>query len=170
MKKRIDFDSIENQNIKSDLVNKEVYCNVGTMVEYILSKGWEDSEAPFSYEELNTYRYTYNGVHASFHQVTEDEVDNIVDELREQLEKRISKKKREEIEEEIDEIERLESEPVDIFEWWAVSSWLAEKLEAKGEIIIDSGCTNVWGRRTSGQAISLDWVISDICNDLGWLK
>lgn len=54
-----------------------------------------------------------------------------------------------------------EPEPQEIFEWWAVSPWLFEKLREEGEPVIDT-FPHLWGRTTSGQAIALDGVITRI--------
>lgn len=57
----------------------------------------------------------------------------------------------------------------DVFEHWAVSSWLAEKLEAKGEKVDrDFAGLNVWARTTTGQAISIDAVIEAITKETGY--
>lgn len=61
----------------------------------------------------------------------------------------------------------------EIFEYWAISEWLADKLEAKGEAIArDLAGLTVWGRTTTGQAIFLDPVIAEIyaeaTNPKGW--
>ena len=63
------------------------------------------------------------------------------------------------------------TEPIEALEHWVVSDWLADKLEAYGELITKDflGLT-IWGRTCSGQAIMLDYVISQICNDLDMLK
>ena len=50
----------------------------------------------------------------------------------------------------------------EIYEYWIVSDWLAEKLRARGEFVGDLCDLNVWGRTTSGQAILLDYVINQI--------
>lgn len=74
----------------------------------------------------------------------------------------------EDIKNEVSEIEDLDGEYIEVYEWWMVSSWLAGKLEEKGEIVIGDEC--IWGRRTTGQAILLDYIISEICNDMELLK
>ena len=56
---------------------------------------------------------------------------------------------------------------VEIFEWWAVSDWLAAKLIEVGECVIEGN--SIWGRSTTGQAILLDGVITRICADMGIL-
>lgn len=52
---------------------------------------------------------------------------------------------------------------IEIFEWWAVSRGLAQALADKGEVVLAG---EVWGRQTTGQAISIDWVIEDIVTDI----
>jgi len=52
----------------------------------------------------------------------------------------------------------------DVLEWWLVTSHMARWLRAENEVVIeDLGC-QWWGRTTSGQAIFMDGVISDIVN------
>lgn len=57
----------------------------------------------------------------------------------------------------------------DVFEHWAVSSWLADKLEAKGEKVDrDFAGLIAWARTTTGQAISIDSVIEAITKETGY--
>jgi len=52
------------------------------------------------------------------------------------------------------------------YEFYVVSDYLARKLQERGEMIsFDIMGFTVWGRCTSGQAILLDSVISEICYD-----
>lgn len=49
------------------------------------------------------------------------------------------------------------------YEHWIVSDWLADKLGAKGEMIVrDFLGLTIWGRATTGQAIAIDRVIREI--------
>lgn len=57
-------------------------------------------------------------------------------------------------------------EYIDVYEHWAVTSWFADKLRAKGEIVGDFGNLTVWGRTCTGQAISMDWVVQEIHKEL----
>jgi hypothetical protein len=50
----------------------------------------------------------------------------------------------------------------EIFEHWAVSSWLAERLREQGEKVGTLDNFTVWCRTTTGQAISVDGVIETI--------
>ena len=59
--------------------------------------------------------------------------------------------------------EPLESEGAEVYEWWIVSDWLYRRLKEQGEVVCDDfhGLT-IWGRQTTGQAIYMDYVISQI--------
>jgi hypothetical protein len=55
----------------------------------------------------------------------------------------------------------------EVFEHWIVSDWLADKLEARGEKVDrDFAGMTIWARTTTGQAISMDYVIEQIVADL----
>ena len=63
----------------------------------------------------------------------------------------------------------IEPHECEVFEHWSVSSWLAEKLIAKGERVdTDFAGLNVWARTTTGQAISADSVIETITAETGY--
>lgn len=62
---------------------------------------------------------------------------------------------------------RLDPYQLEIYEHWFVSHWLGHKLADKGEKVdFDFANAIVWGRRTTGQAISIDHVICEIYDDL----
>ncbi len=54
------------------------------------------------------------------------------------------------------------AEPAEPLEWWAVSSWFADKLRAEGECILDNDYGTWWGRTFSGESVVLDGVIQRI--------
>lgn len=63
----------------------------------------------------------------------------------------------------------IEPHEIEVYEHWAVSPWLAEKLDAKGERVdTDFAGLNVWARTTTGQAISADGVIEAITAETGY--
>ena len=64
----------------------------------------------------------------------------------------------------------LDPEYIEAYEHWLVTNWLAEKLEAHGEMVGDILGLTIWGRTCTGQAILLDYVISKICEDLEILE
>ena len=57
-------------------------------------------------------------------------------------------------------------DPVEVFEWWIVSSFMGRKLLEKEELIIKSGTLTIWGRTTTGQHITMDSVIEDIYDEI----
>ena len=58
--------------------------------------------------------------------------------------------------EELAEACEWEAEPQEIYEWWRVTDWLAEKLSERGQPILRNAYGTWWGRTATGQAISLD--------------
>ena len=59
-----------------------------------------------------------------------------------------------------------EEDYIEIYEYWSVSDWLAEKLQDKGERVeCDFHGLCVWGRTTTGQAISMDCVIRELVQE-----
>ena len=54
----------------------------------------------------------------------------------------------------------------EVLEWWLVTPFLAEQLRAENEIVIAEHDCYWWGRTTSGQAIYMDNVITEICAGL----
>lgn len=168
-----DYNSSKNQSIKAKFVEREVYCNVNSMVEYILSKGYEDPNAPFTMDDVENI-YTDNS----------EEIDKANEEREKEIEENQELFDNEEIseftydlneeqinnkyDEQIEELEREQEEPNEVYEWWMVSNWLCDKLKEKGKVVLSD--ENIWGRCTTGQAILLDHVISEICEDLQILE
>lgn len=125
--------------------------------------------SPINLDEIeNLYAYPeYYGKYASFAGGTEEERDAEIERLKQLVEDTTDLQDYpDEIDEEISGLEELETEMQEIFEWWAVSSFLAEDLKKQGEPVCDTGSVWVWGRTTTGQAILLDGVISRICSDM----
>ena len=58
------------------------------------------------------------------------------------------------------------NEPQEILEWWLVSSWLGRKLMIEGEPVLESSYGIWWGRTTSGQTVSADFIINKIYEDV----
>jgi hypothetical protein len=173
-----DGNSSANQTIKQKFIGREVFCNVGTLVEYCLLMAEHNSQAPFGYDDIENFYSLpeYRGEYADFDGGTDAERDAEIERLKEVIEgiedqntspsdfKSVDK-----ITEEIEILENLESEPQEVLEWWAVSSYLFDKLKEKGHPVVDVGSCYVWGRCTSGQAILLDYVITQICAEMGIL-
>ena len=113
-----------NQSIKANFIQQHVYANISRLVDYIINKGFEDTNAPFTIDDIENF-------------YVEDE-------------------------------ETGESEMQEVYQWFIVSEYLANKLSEKGEPIIRD--ENIWGRGTFGQAILLDYVITEICAEMEILQ
>jgi len=154
-----DCDSIVNQEIKRKFVAREVLGHFTTEVRYILSRD-DDPDAPFSYDDIEHFYRPYcrecGEGYASF-TLSENEAGEITHTCND-CQRQYSQC----------DYDRLDCQPAEVYEWWAVSSFLADKLSAHGECIIDRH-TPYWGRRSTGQAILLDGVISEICEEMGIL-
>jgi len=159
----------KNQGIKQKFVGQHVYCNVGSLCEYALSKGFEDSNAPFTIDDIeNYYSYPeYIGTYANFNGGNDDQRQEEIERLKDWDR---TEENKEDVESEIEELENLESEPSEIYEWWAVSEYLYDKLKDMGHCVVDAGSCYVWGRTTTGQAILLDYCISIICAEMEILE
>lgn len=68
------------------------------------------------------------------------------------------------IDEDLDTLENADPEMQEIYEYWLVSGYLADKLDALGHPIEPD--YHIWGRCTTGQAILLDYAIGKICADM----
>ena len=55
---------------------------------------------------------------------------------------------------------------VEALEHWIVEDWFADELKKRGEMVGEILNLTIWGRTTSGQAISLDYVVQAILKDI----
>ena len=165
-----DGSSTVNQKIKDEFVRKHVYCNVDQMVEYIISQD-DYKNAPFTLEDINNYWLypEYSGQFADFGGGTQTDLNQEIERLEDVMSKMLDDNDDYGvIEDEINELRDLEFEYQEVYEWWVVSSFLCEKLEALGHPVISDH--NIWGICTTGQAILLDYAITQICSDIGILE
>jgi len=166
-----------NQRIKAEFVKREVFANVNTLVEYVLQKSYEDNNAPFSMDDLTNYYVDNSGKIKELQEKIEElqeEIANLengeillvnstlMEEIK-KLEKEIVS-----LESDIEDLEQEQEQPQEVYEWWIVSGWLCEKLKEKGKVVLED--ENIWGRTTTGQAILLDGVISEICEEMEILE
>lgn len=156
----MDYDSIVNQEIKRKFVRNEVFGCFTTEVEYILSK-WDYQNAPFTYDDAEHFYSPFCedcGLgYTNFSKSANDEGDVIF--ICDDCGREYSQ----------DEYDGLDTQPAEIYEWWAVSSFFAKKLSEHGQCVIDGPCVHYWGRQGTGQAILLDYVVSQICSEMGIL-
>ncbi len=57
---------------------------------------------------------------------------------------------------------RDHAEAAEIFEWWAVTEWLARQLIAIGEPVLDNAYGQWWGRTCTGQAMKMDGTLQRV--------
>lgn len=127
------------------LVEREVYCHVGGLIDKMQEYANEASQF-----EAMAYEFTCE---PTDEQVAEYIEDNTTDDYTP---------------DESDAYGELQFP--EVFEYWAVSEWLARKLREQGEPVAEFGLTHVWGRGTTGQAIALDYVIEKIVTDTEYAK
>ena len=131
-------------------------------VDFILKKSWEDSDAPFSWDDVtNPYDYeSYKDeLLANKMELAKEFSSEIVEfgtfeDWFNSLDHHELKQKGDKIGLYIDEFTQ---EP---YEWWAVSGWVCSKLDENGERVIDSW--NYWGRCCTGQSIMLDYCVHKV--------
>lgn len=176
--------SSKNQEIKRMFVGQHVYCNVGTLVETILKASDFVREPAFTFDDIENY-YSVN---------TELVIDTIMQDWDENKEEWIeyancpdsyNRKVKTESDFRVflhsldeDELKIFandggydwETEPQEIYEWWAVSQYLFGKLKDLGYCVVDAGSCYIWGRSITGQAILLDHCISKICAEMEILE
>lgn len=58
--------------------------------------------------------------------------------------------------------EYAQDNPAEVYEWWRVSSWLCNQLAAIGEVTIDNGYGQWWGRTCTGQGWIMDGTLQRI--------
>lgn len=169
----MDYNSIKNQDIKRQFVQREVLACMSSVMDEVFAAGLTD------YENIENYWVypEYRGRYAAFDGGSEEQRQEEIDRLQEMIEERenmseecavsdeISK-----LEDEIQYLERLETQPQEIYEWWLVTDWLYDKLEEIGEPVLEWGSLHIWGRGCSGQAILLDYSISKICEGMEILE
>ena len=62
--------------------------------------------------------------------------------------------------------EDLDPDIIEIYEFWSVSLWLARHLAEQGHATADLLDFKVWGRPTTGQTASMDYVILKIAESI----
>ena len=147
--------AIDVQEKCRELVSREVYVNMEQFVEFALKESASgNNDSPVDYDEL------YNNK-PDFGDLDDDELKELLKDEYGYSDSDLEDLDHDDLVNEVDS----NWEFPEIYEYWAVSDWLARKLEGYGEIVIDCYPT-IWGRCTTGQAILLDSVIVKIVKDL----
>lgn len=162
--KKIDSNSNRNQEIKGKFVSREVLTCFSYEMEAVLRASSEHNNKDYplpTYDDIeNMYEYKCPECGEGFQTVSEYEKDH-------ETETAVSYK--------CPNCEKTfdgepESEPQEVCEWWIVTSYLYDKLKEKGQVVLEWGNNCYWGRCTTGQAILLDGIITDICKDMEILE
>lgn len=191
-------DSATNQSIVDKLVRREVFCCMTSEMEYMLGRVHNgDENNPFTEDDLiNTYLpecphcHSTNGFdEVAFEDVGDEEFKcengasafvcplcdmeyDTIEEAKDCCSYEENLYRCNECNALLTEYDydRLNISPVEVYEWWAVSNWLGEKLREHGCVVIDAWGKSYWGRECTGQAISLDSCIVNIAADMGILE
>lgn len=167
---KIDYNSTTNQDIKGKFVNREVIYCVSTLISELAKKAEEfpdyTEDLYGAYEGIPDYEEAamYSGwdrgnkknksKYRFYNRDTKDESDA---ENWQAL-----------CEEQDIEVDDYTPE---IYEHWIVTDYLADELEKHGQKVLrDFFGMTIWCRPTTGQAILLDHVISEICAEMEILE
>jgi hypothetical protein len=131
-----------------------------TLVEYVLQKSYEDTDAPFSFDDITNYNYT--GIvelsSESNLELTEEERNEKLEELQDLICDLDDETEQYDII--ANDIELLESMDFDIqpeiYQWFSCDDYLLYKLEKHGQCTLDR---EFWGRQCCGQSVTLDYII-----------
>lgn len=159
MKKTINYNSNINQSIKGYFVSKQVIQNVTTLILHLIESEYKGDYEDEMYNLYSTYDYKSSAENNGW----------IYNDKKKQWTNVDSKKVYKTAKELCDE-ESLYCDYIEVYEYWIVTKWFADKLKEKGEIVEELFGLNIWGRTTTGQAILLDLVVSEICEDLEILE
>ena len=157
----------------SDLVQREVLCCMSSMVstlaanyglngnskelEGMVERAFEHAAPVLDYEEAAREAGWTAEAGGTWRRIIKNETGTAAPELLD----RVSSA------EAACEMDGIEPHEWEVYEHWAVSTWLAEKLQAAGERVdTDFAGLNVWARTTTGQAISIDAVIEQITREM----
>ena len=165
-----DFNSAANSRIIADLVRREVlHCVSGTVSHLVaLGDSFDDSETlhDLTSRPQYTHEFDYECGCGRCWTVEDDEPQDLI-ELAD-----ISDDEQQWNCRECgalvspSDVSEIDADPIEALEFWAVSSFLAEKLAARGEMVADVLDFHVWGRATSGQQIAADEVVGRIAEEM----
>jgi len=74
------------------------------------------------------------------------------------------------LEDDLINLDEAEPNYPEVFEWWLVSDWFAQKLDQEGECVLEEFGCSWWGRQCTGQAIKMDHVIGQIAEEMEILE
>lgn len=163
----IDYNSATNQKIKGELVNRDVLMRANITIKTLLESS--DTGLLDDIGDLDVLRPEFKNWfwESDAYYNNSDEFkkfDEYTEEEREELTTELENSGR------FDDEYYSDTDAEGAYEYWFVTEWLADKLKENGETIIDGLDQMVWCRRTTGQAILLDYVISKIAEGMEILE
>jgi hypothetical protein len=157
------------------------FTNENTIVEYVLQKSIEDSEAPFCHDDItNNQPYGLIVIKGCEHSLSEDDRDEkleFYEYLRDKAENvrdNLDDSKidshydrfdnwADNLQATCDDLENMDfEEHPEIYQWFSCDSYVLSKLEEIGECTLNG---SYWGRTCCGQAIYLDYNIQQLAFD-----
>jgi hypothetical protein len=141
------------ENRIEQLVSREIYLNQSYLVEDLILKpnpDWIEHIDNF-YDESSEAVEEYLNYETDIEEATWQDLD-----VHERLD--------------LAQQEGFDPSPQEIFEWWLVSDWLADKLEEFEQPVLTTDYGTWWGRTCTGQAIKMDNVIRKIVEATDYAK
>lgn len=169
------FKSLEEsqrQKLADDLIRNNVTACQSSLVDMLIEKQVEG----FAHDDIENSYYT-DKEGAGYYLTNDCDVDEVIDYINEKHNRRIKNDlyttsqiesvkgfveicDDEELQDVCDHFKFYDLEkPQEIFEWWLVSDWFADKLRAINEPILSNDYGTWWGRTCTGQSISCDYNI-----------
>lgn len=155
------MDTFTKQDLARKLVNREIYYCASQLITHLscLECGEDFSHLMWRDPDTNEYFGSFNYQKNDFKDEIKDFYDGDLPDFNDL---------------DIDDWRNLfeyvgmnEPDPVEVYEHWIVSDYLARKLEEYGEVVdFDVHGLTIWGRCTTGQSIMLDDVIEKIAIDV----
>lgn len=176
----MNYDSITNQRIIGQLVNREIIQCVSHLVQELTTSEWIDSQveggcvtrlideetAIDAWQRPATIETILDNTGYRIEEI--DDLQCVINTDEDTIKVVDDPEDTNEVAEACDtEVNEHDSE---VFEHWIVTEWLSGKLQKQGEQVIDILGLTVWCRTTTGQGIASDYVIGQIAEDMEILK
>lgn len=149
-------------NVAKELVRREVERGATLLIEHILRHGSGELAEEFDLTELDfrdhprsTCRHCGEAIRLFDGEWLDEEQEADCDDGEEH--------------EPLPEDQDATENEAEVYEWWAVSSWLAGRLRGLEEVVLTNSYGNWWARTTTGQAIALDPAFQTLAKDLAWV-
>ena len=185
----MNYNSSANQVVKGKLVEREVKCCFSYEMDAILKVAMNtgDRDLP-QLEEIENYSIypEFYGNYVKFNGGDSDDKQEKIKWLEEKIDlfedfhimedsENVERKNNlqkiiDRLNEDRANLEDLEEEQQEVYEWWIISEWFYRKLKNHGECVLAWGNNYYWGRCCTGQAILLDNVISKIAEEMEILE